>query len=505
MGKTAFLQCRTDADIRRELGSKSISISPSEIAYLEKKFIVYLALAHSQSAPRIREALEARGGYLLHLDGTCDEDSPHLMSGLDELSGIVLHNVKMPSESAERIIPFLEKIKEEYGAPVAVVRDMAKGIANAVKEVFPGVADFVCHFHFLSDIGNDLLGKDYDTIRKRLRNHKITSKLLERAGALKRIIDDNPELIGAFHAGLENGHLPDCACRLAPVVSTYALILWALAGKNQGEGYGFPFDRPYVTFVQRLRSLSAHLEKLRDLRLRREWRDNRPFFRLYRDLKEVVSDTSLWQAVTDIESKIEVFDTLRDAMRITVDGRNRGLNDDGEGADIASIKKRVEDFRTWLVADDHYSPTNGYGKMIAQIDQYWEKLFADPITVETPHGPVTIQPQRTNNILERFFRDIRRDHRRKSGSDSMGKRLRSMLADTPLVKNLGNEEYLKIILNGKVTLEERFSEIDAKTVRQELRKSQETSERIPAKIRAIIKAPDLPQIVTKLFVSQAAG
>ncbi len=44
-----------------------------------------------------------------------------------------------------------------------------------------------------------------------------------------------------------------------------------------------------------------------------------------------------------------------------------------------------------------------YVKMIEQIDKYWSKFFADPITVNTPDGPVVILPQRTNNILERFF------------------------------------------------------------------------------------------------------
>ena len=42
--------------------------------------------------------------------------------------------------------------------------------------------------------------------------------------------------------------------------------------------------------------------------------------------------------------------------------------------------------------------------MTEQIDKYWEKLFADPITVTSSSGEVTIQPQRTNNIFERFFR-----------------------------------------------------------------------------------------------------
>jgi len=505
VGTAGFLRFRTDEEIIQELWQKNISISPSEIAYLEKRFIVYLALAHSQSSKRIREAMEAGGGYILHLDGTCEGDSPHLMSGLDEISGIVLHNVKIASESADRIIPMLKRINEDYGTPLAVVRDMGNGIENAVKEVFPGVPDLLCHFHFLRDIGKDLLGREYDTIRKRLRNHAVSSKLRTRANVLKQTIDVNPEIVDAFYIGLENGQLQEGVLELAPVVSTYSLILWALQGKEQGGGYGFPFDRPYVTFVRRLRLLSAYVEELRDIRLRGEWRDNRPFFKLFLDLKEVITDSVLRQAVTEIESKIEVFDKLRDAMRITVDGQHRGLNDDGEGVDMKTIEERVEDFCDWLQHEVRYLQNKDYEKMIKQIRKYWEKLFADPITVNKPQGKVTIYPQRTNNILERFFRDIKRRHRRKTGKNSMSKKLKTMLADTPLIKNLENEEYLKIILNGKASLAELFSEIDAKTVRKELQKSQEHFERIPAKIRGLIKKADLPQIVTRLFTRQAAG
>ena len=111
VGKEAFTHCRSDEEILQALESETIAISPSEIAYLQKKFIVYLAIAHSQSSQKIREAMKARGGYILHLDGTCEGASPHLMTGLDEISGIVLHNLKIPSESADNIIPLLERIK----------------------------------------------------------------------------------------------------------------------------------------------------------------------------------------------------------------------------------------------------------------------------------------------------------------------------------------------------------------------------------------------------------
>lgn len=503
VGRAAFLRCRSDAETIQELAARNIGICPSEIAYLQKRFVVYLAKAHRQSAVRIREAIKARGGYILHLDGTCAGDSPHLMSGLDEVSGIVLHNVKIPSEKAASIIPFLEQIRQDYGMPLAIVSDMSQAIANAIKEVFRDVPHFICHFHFLRDIGNDLMAPENDIIRKRLSSHKITSKLQARSRGLKQIMDENPELINAFHAGVEGGQLPQHLFELAPVVSTYGLIRWALAGKKQGHGYGFPFDRPYVSFAKRLRVVYIHLEQLCTIKLSGQWRDNKPFYRACHDVKAVLSDKKLNKALRQIEVKSEVFDRLRDAMRITVNGRHQGLNDDGLETDTKSIENGVNDFRNWLLHDDRYEENNDYGKMRSQIDSYWGKLFADPIDVDTPEGTVTFQPQRTNNILERFFRDIKRSHRRKTGTHSMSKKLKAMLADTPLVKNLENEDYLQILLNGNATLEERFSAIDVDAVREEIKESQEDSERIPTLIRRLIKKPNLPQIITDLFQKAA--
>ena len=64
---------------------------------MAKKFIVYLALAHRESSEKIKNLLSKGGGYILHLDGTKEGDSPHLMTGLDEITEIVLENVKLSS------------------------------------------------------------------------------------------------------------------------------------------------------------------------------------------------------------------------------------------------------------------------------------------------------------------------------------------------------------------------------------------------------------------------
>ena len=155
VGRALFQRYRTIQETRGELAARDIRISASEVEHLGRQFITYLAMGHRLAAPRIRQAMELAGGYILHLDATHEGDAPALMTGMDGLSEIVLANVKIPTEHADHIAPFLRDIRKTYGTPAACVHDMGTGICKAVSEVFPGVRDFVCHFHFLRDIGKD--------------------------------------------------------------------------------------------------------------------------------------------------------------------------------------------------------------------------------------------------------------------------------------------------------------------------------------------------------------
>jgi hypothetical protein len=499
VGKALFLRHRNDREVVAELAQKNVPISTREIAYLGKKFITYLAMAHQQCAGRIKEAMQLRGGYVFHLDGTCGGQSPLLMSGLDSLSEIVLGNVKLPSEKADKIIPFLKEIKEQFGDPLALVHDMGKGILNAVAKVFPKTPDFICHFHFLRDIGKDLFASDYDIIRQRLRQHGITNKLRVRAKQLKQVIDKNPDAIDAFHCGIQNNSLPASSLELIPALNVYSLIHWALEGKNQGQGYGFPFDRPHLIFTRRLQEIYGHIDRLKDIQLRQSWKDNRAYFKIRGDMENLMADKVLWKTVDKIKPKIEVFDKLRDAMRIAPVSGKRGLNHDGMESNIGRIEQGVKKFRLWLTSRKEYSTNQGYQKMIEQIEKYWEKLFADPITIDGPKGKIKIQPQRTNNIMEQYFRDVKRSNRRKTGNNSSSLMLQNMLAQTPLVRNLQNPEYMNIFLDGKTSIEELFAEIEITRLRQELKKAQQNPEKIPAKIKRIIDEPGYPEKLANIL------
>ncbi len=492
VGRALFLRHRNEREVVNELADRNIEISSSEVSFLGRRFITYLALAHQQSTPRIQADMRLQGGYVFHLDATCLGSSPMLMSGLDSLSKIVLGNLKLPSEKESKIVPFLHDIRANFGVPLALVHDMGPGILNAVAKVFPEVPDFICHFHFLRDLGNDFLAADYDIIRKRLRKHAISSKLCYRAKQLKCQLDKHPHLIDFLHTCLENQSLSDPSFEQLPVVNTYSLVLWALEGKKQAHGYGFPFDRTLLAFARRLKQLLAQLDRLIHLRFPGHCVDNRPYFKLLDDLQTISRERVLWNTVTKIEKKIAVFDKLRQAMRIAPKTPGSGLNHDALNSNIRSIEQQVCRFRNWVTTRKAYQYDPEAQKLIAQIDKYWDKLFADPILVDTPTGKTWIQPQRTNNILERFFRDLKRANRRRTGNASSRRMLQSMLAQTPLVKNLQNPDYVNILLHGQPSLEELFSHIDISTIRQELATAQQNPEKIPAKIKHLIKLHQFP-------------
>lgn len=505
VGKALFLRHRNGAEIVAELAEKNAPISQSEVYVLGRKFIVMLARAHRQCAGRVKKAMARNGGYILHLDGTCEGTGPVLMTGLDSIMNIVLGNVKLPSEKAETIVPFLENIKKQFGPPIALVHDMGRGILNAVRTVFKDVPDFICHFHFLRDLGNDFLGREYDIIRKHLRSHGLASKLRYRAQCFKKIIDEHPEVIDSLRGAMRGDKIARASLEQIPAINAYTLIQWTLDAKNQGGGYGFPFDRPHLDFAKRLLAAAQHLEHLADIKLRGDWRDNKPYHKILPYLRKLADDKKLQSAMADLEKKIVLFDQLRDAMRIAPEDGGKGLNDDANGESMQSIQERVQHFQEEkLRAHPQYAVDDAYKAFAAQLGKYWEKLFADPIEVDTPEGKVLIQPQRTNNILERFFRDFKRGHRRKTGSQRINRTLRAMLADTPIVKNLDNPQYMTILLGGEASLEALFAKMDAVEIREESKIALRNPEKIPSAIKTMIQEKNYPEMLTKLVAAVTA-
>ncbi|MDP2816596.1 MAG: hypothetical protein Q8O19_07960 [Rectinemataceae bacterium] len=505
VGKALFQRHRTTQEIIAELLVRNVRISASEIGYLGRRFIMYLAVGHRRARPQIRRAMSVAGGYILHLDAMHEDDAPVLMTGMDSLSEIVLANVKILSEHADYIVPFLKTLKKKYGVPRACVHDMGTGICKAVAEVFPGTRDFICHFHFLRDIGKDLLEPAYRLLRNSLRKHAASSRLSALAREVRQRLSGqiSQSTLLVKEILTEATAIPK-DMGLLFLTSTYSLVLWALRGKHKGCGYGFPFDRPLLEFAERLLELGRRLPKFLDLLAPKEnlsqndRKSMKTLIKLAKHASNVAKDPELNKAISELRWRAEIFDRLRLAMRIALPGGDNGLNDNGADVDMATIRQNVKRFQREIKKDGKLSADPLIRKMIKQLDKYGEKLFTEPIEVDTPNGKVTLYPQRTNNMLEQFFRGIRHSHRRKTGNNSIRRTLQAMLADTPLVKNLENPEYMKILLDGKTNLEELFADLSVKLNENDTGSEVDTDRILPG-YRNLIKLPNLPKKVVGIL------
>jgi hypothetical protein len=100
--------------------SLGISISTGEISNLSREFLIRFYCIHR----RHLKDLELKE-YVLHLDGTGESgDEIVFMATKDGITEITIDARIMPSESSEYIIPFLQEIKDVFGDPLSVLRDM---------------------------------------------------------------------------------------------------------------------------------------------------------------------------------------------------------------------------------------------------------------------------------------------------------------------------------------------------------------------------------------------
>jgi hypothetical protein len=153
-----------------------------------------------------------------------------------------------------------------------------------------------------------------------LRKHGPTEKLKYEARRIKTVLDQQPQLIESFCQSVQGGCLPDTELESFPLLCAYSLIQWALEGKTEGEGYGFPFDRPHLQFAKRLRIVGQGLEEIKDIHLRGPWEDNKPLFRLSCELKKLSADEGLAKILAVIDQKIQVFDHYVNTRRRPANG-----------------------------------------------------------------------------------------------------------------------------------------------------------------------------------------
>lgn len=398
-------------------------------------------------------------------------------------------------------------MRRDWGVPLAVVHDLRKALIIAGGDVFPGTPQFLCHYHLAADVGKDILSSDVDKLRRLFRRSKVRPKL----GALVRSLKD----YAVSPDGLDHAIVPVLRLRSKRKLHQYctpemakgaahALASWILAFRRTGEGYGFPFDLPYLVLYQRIldvhqvlscadkawpkgsRGPVGSLNRLRailDPVATGEYAD---------EFREIISQT---------ERNVKVFNSFRTALRVCPKGGNQRRNDSGAPVTLtrnrheASLRKLRASLRRRMRSG---GPSANAAKIVVDhLDKYWKYLFGH---VLRPRSRKTITVPRTNNVQERLFRLVKRQCRRLHGRGHLSHDIDAMLPAVPLVLNLRNASYCETVYGGQqpANIAARFSVVKS-TQPADLMKTwrrEKLSTRIPRKLEGL---ENLPQRLAKFI------
>ena len=189
IGKLRYLHKRQIEEIKHIFDENyNIPISPTQVRRLCYQFLLYLGKFHYLHVTQINASMLKKGGYILHIDSTCEGHKPHLLTCIDSLSGYVLYSQKISGENESELTIIFQRVKALFGIPLTIVCDMGAGINKSCAIVFPTVIQVICHFHLLRDLGKDLFEAEYRKLQKELSNKKIYAKIRYQIKMLEQVI-----------------------------------------------------------------------------------------------------------------------------------------------------------------------------------------------------------------------------------------------------------------------------------------------------------------------------
>ena len=467
-GLARYLQSRQHEELQAELARQTgMEVPVRTLSESCHKFVAYVTAVHQESIPLLRREMRDRGGYILHVDGTCEEGSRVLLVCLDSLSGQVLESRKISSENTEEVGQVLRQVRHDWGRPLAVVHDLRNSLITAAGSVFPGVTQFVCHFHFAADVGKDILSPHVDRLRSLFRRTKVRPKLRALCRSLKKFaaVQENGEhMLGWLLDGRSIQQLRERLTPEAVKGTAHALASWILAFSRNGEGYGFPFDLPYLTLYERILEVDQVLCAASP-----DWCVSKrgPLGSLKR-LKEILHivvasehTAEFRQIVAETKRDQAIFTKLRSALRVCPPGGKQRRNDEGASHPLTPSRHQalLEELRRSLKkkAGDGSSP-RACQIVVEHLDKYWNYLFGHVLKKQSRR----IVVPRTNNVEESLFRTIKRQCRRLHGRGHICRDIEDMFEATPLVLNLTNASYCETVYGGSdfQSIASRFSKVD---------------------------------------------
>ncbi len=486
VGCARYLENKQRSEIRADLYQRrGIELASGSISHLCDRFLIHLEALHLARAPQLRAILAS--GYPLHLDATCELGKGGLFVCMDGLRGWVLVAGRIPSEHADHLRPLVERTTHLFGNPVATVQDMGKGGAKAISTLREkGIADLICHFHFLAAVGKKLFEHAYRLLRRLLKSNKVRTDLRTLLRDL-RCYSSNSPCEGEFGKGVVREDLP-------------ALVLWILEGDGSKDLL-YPFGLVHLTFFQRCQQAHQRAECWVDGP--RTLPERRAIAHLAILVQRLNKDDRFAKAVIRLEEGWQAFCELRDVLQLTsaelpradVRAQQKELAAI-EARRMQEIKEALSDYRGELAGRIAASGEPGLSTspdkvIVKYIDRYGYRLFGHPL-LRDDDGEVVAIVERTNNVVEHFFGTEKQHLRRRLGRANLGRDLEDQPAQAALAANLRHPDYVRVLCGQLDQLPMAFAELNEHALAQAtpLTRSNRDSE-LQKLIRARLKGEEM--------------
>lgn len=452
------------------LGERGISISTGQESLLAARFLQHLEALHWKRAPQLAQAMRKDRGYPMHIDATGEDGRGTTFVVYNGWRKWVLGAWKLSTERADLVLPRLRQVAHDFGPPCAIMRDLGRAMTGAseqlVREMKLKIPILGCHSHFLRDVGKDLMATPYDELRGLVRDHRLRAPVRLLARDLGRELSAElpclRENVESWAKTAAERALPTGTAGLAIVRS---LAQWVLDYKRDGQGLGFPFDRPYLDFYRRCRIV----RRATDAFLRRVPDDKwvrRALLSLARALDPVIADKAFGDVAATLSRRAALFERLRRALRLSPDMQFKPgtvLSSQQAAARLQDIRVAVQRFQKDLRRS---RPQRGPAEDIRQaidvvldhLERHDDSLWGHAIHL--PGGGIRLV-DRTNNVLEGFFRNLKHGERRRSGRKVLTYDFECLPAAAALVANLARPDYVEILCGSLDRLPQAFMEIDA--------------------------------------------
>jgi hypothetical protein len=484
VGLARFVEHRQREEIRAALAERGIVLSTGEISHLGRRFLAYLAALHEARSDALRAALEKDGGWPLHVDATGEDGRGTLLVVYTGWRRWVLGSWRVPTERSDALLPRLRDVVGRFGAPCAIMRDLGRAVTEAcdklVAELKRNIPVLACHFHFLRDVGRDLLRASHDELRALLRRFKVKAKLRALTRAIGRAlgtdIADARRSLNDWQSHREEGHvLPEGQTGLAAV---RAMAQWVLDYRADGEDLGFPFDVPNLDLYERCLTVC----RASDAFLRRppsDRRVQRALKRLRGIVHPVESEVPFEKTARRLRNRRALFSELRAALRLRPKAESGSK--EATAAPVLTIEQAAAELRDieaavlgLSVSLQERRPQRGPAHdqreaidvVITHLQRHGDRLFGHAISIPENAGGGVRLVDRTNNSLEGFFREMKHGERRRSGRKILAQDFEQLPPTAALAQNLRCGDYVTILCGSLDELSSAFARLDASSSRR---------------------------------------